>query len=327
MRKPILGAVLKQLRETQGWTLSKLAEQCRIVGPCKVSVDSLSRIENGKQSGNRTSTREALAKALRVEPEVLTGERTPPPRPKEGPQLGADTGEYQINVRVDGAVRNAFSLAALRYRIRPARMIELAPLLFVLAAEHSLERRRAKLRAVEEAFDRAEDAAACFPHLPKTIAPALELGDAIRAERDSIARRDLLAETLDDHLYQLCGTQKDDYDPEQDNPFVANLKEEATEPDIAAITCFSSARVDFEVCRGDALKLVGGDERLAAGILEGWAPLHEMPNDLQKGFISAEAPEEPFAWLRAKADEHDAAMAELDAILFDFDGPKEGSSP
>jgi hypothetical protein len=46
-----------------------------------------------------------------------------------------------VTYREDGAVRNAFTLTALRYQVPIARIVELAPLLFVLAAEASLKRR------------------------------------------------------------------------------------------------------------------------------------------------------------------------------------------
>ncbi len=144
MNKPIIGKVLRQMRKDRRWTLKKLATHCQTAGQCKITIDSLSRIENGKQSGNRASTLEALAKVFGVEPGVLTGDK---PAAKEQPDPQPDTGQYQLPVRVDGAVRNAFSLVVLRYRIPRTRIIELAPFLFVLAAERSLERRRARLRA------------------------------------------------------------------------------------------------------------------------------------------------------------------------------------
>jgi transcriptional regulator with XRE-family HTH domain len=304
MNKPIVGEVVRQRREALGWTLKELANQCQTVAGCKVTIDSLSRIERGKQTGSRPSTRGALAKALGVEPGVLTGEKTLPPESSGQSAPQADTGEYQILSRVDGAVRNAFSLVVLRYGIPRPRIIELAPLLFVLAAERCLGWQRAKLKAVEEALDQVETAAAGLHHLPKTIAPSFEATEPLQAAKRSVAQLDLLAERLSDDLYSIWGPQKDDYDVDQDNPFVSSLRREATNPDIATITAFSRRAVDFQVCRADALKLADGDERLAAGILDGWAPLHEIPE-----LIREEATEERLAWLRERAAEFEARRA------------------
>ncbi len=109
--------------------------------------------------------------------------------------------------------------------------------------------------------------------------------------------------------------QKDDYDADQNNPFVSSLREEATDPDIAAITGFSRSEVDYRVCRADALKRAGGDERLAAVILDGWAQLHNMPAEL----LEEEAAEGWVVWLRKIADERDAAMAARMAEMAELD--------
>lgn len=305
MKKPISGPVLKALREQRQLSQSELANAA------KMSKDSISRLERGKQTGKANRTRETLAKALGVAPEVLTGEALMPGHGERPGDSSLGGRRHQLNIRVDGAVRNAFSLAALRYQIPIARIVELAPFLFVLAAERSLERRRSRLTVLEQSLDRAEDAARGFGYLPCTIAPDVEAPNAIEAERASIAGRDILAESLDDELFAFRPRLNFDYDPERHNPFVSSLAEMTTDPDMASIEGFTRNNSDFRVCCTDAMKLAGDNADLAAGILDGWAPLHEMPREL----LRADAIEARVAWLREKEVEHKAQLAELLKLL------------
>jgi transcriptional regulator with XRE-family HTH domain len=305
MRKLIIGSIVKTLRERQGLSQAGLAKAANL------SKDSLSRLERGKQSGSSLRTREALAKCLNVEPEMLTGEK---PMPASEPALAdewLDSRRHQLNIRVDGAVRNAFSLVSLRYRIPVARIAELAPLLFVLAAERSLELRRSRIGTLKEARDRADAAAASFHHLPRSIAPGNQAGDMLAIELNAIANSDILADTIAariaDEVEWSGGHQKYDYDEERDNPFVASLREAATNPVCAEIRSFSRDDVDFQVCRDDAMKLAGGHSELAVGILHGWALVHEMPRELLKD----SAIEDRVEWLRGKESEHSAGMAQM----------------
>jgi transcriptional regulator with XRE-family HTH domain len=305
MSKPISGPVLKILREQRGLTQSELG------GKAGISKDSISRLERGKQTGNAQRTRKALGGALGVAPEVLTGEADIP-APEDAPSNSRSDGRrHQLNIRVDGAVRNAFTLAFIRYRIPLARIVELAPFLFVVAAERSLKRRRAKLAELEAVFDQENALQSNFPHLPPSIAPSQFMARAaVAEEKASIARRDILAETLDERIFDDWDLARDD-EAAEDNPFVSSLKETASDPHLAEITSFSRRDTNFEVCRGEAIELAGGNADLAACILAGWAPLHEMPRDLLKD----DAVEERFAWLGEKAAEHKAAMVSLNDLL------------
>jgi transcriptional regulator with XRE-family HTH domain len=147
MRKPIDGARVKALRERQKLSQKELADRA------KISTDSLSRIERNRQTGKARNTAEGLSRTLGVSLEVLTGEAPMPDAAK--PEHNGD--RYQIDVRVDGAVRNAFALAALRYKIPASQIVELAPFLFVVAAEQSLRRRSARVAELENAIDTARE--------------------------------------------------------------------------------------------------------------------------------------------------------------------------
>jgi len=350
MRKPIIPVIVTTLRERLGLSQRELAERARI------SKDALSRLELGKIPGTAERTQTALAKVLNVTTAVLTGDEEIPPIPASVSEPRWDAPTDQWNIRVDSAVRNAFSLAELRYGIPIKRIIEAAPYLFVAAAERSLERRRIKLVAVEEACSRADAAAQAFPHLPCTLARnRAQSDDAILAEKKSIENCDLLAEQISNTLFMSHDPIMYDYDPDEHNPLVVSLREEAPNPDVGTITRFSRTNVESEVCRGEAMKLADGNADLAEGILEGWAPLHEMPRELRSGAAvrerlraelmkladgnadlaegavegwapSHEMPRElcsgaavraRLEWLRSRASEHEAAMAIINNLTIE----------
>jgi hypothetical protein len=242
---------------------------------------------------------------------VLTGDQEIPPLSREAAQHTWEAPRDQWNIRVDSAVRNAFALTAIRYAIPVPRILELAPLLFVLAAEQSLERRRSHLAVLEEKLAAVTEAAADFHHLPHSIDPSSMAYEAIAAEENSIAARDILAGKLDDQLFMFNEPQKRNYEPDEDNPFVSDLKDmikrtAATASGIALVRGFSRESADFEVCGKEALDLAAGDKELAQGFLSGWAPIHEMRDLLDTDQVS-----ERIEWLRQKKAEHHESMRQL----------------
>jgi len=259
-----------------------------------------------------------VANVFNVPEEVLTGEQGIPPASGgiEPPQWEAPRDQW--NIRVDGAIRNAFGLTSIRYKIPVTRIIELAPLLFVLAAEQSLARRSSQLAKLDEAITKASAAASVFHHLPCNVDPDLGTNDPIAAEEESIRLHDILAERLDDRLFRHHRPQKKDYYFEEDNPFVSYLKDMVTqvaEPGLASICSFSQDHTDIQVCKGVAEDLAGGNAELAKGIVDGWAPLYEI-----RELLGPESLVERVAWLQKKKEEHQAARARmLDGLIGDFE--------
>jgi len=305
MGKPIIPSVVKALRERQGLSQKQLAKQTSL------SSDTLSRLERGEQTGAAERTQTVLARAFNVAPAVLTGDEEIPPPPSSASEPKWDAPRDQWNIRVNSAIRNAFALTALHYRIPVTRIIEAAPYLFVAAAERSLDRRRTALQKVKDLLDQADAAAEAFPYLPQTIAGTPNAWAAIQAEEESIANRDILAEQIDDNLFILDQRIRHDYDPDEHNPFLTSLREAAPDPTLAAITRFSRTDTEIQVCLAEAKKLACGDAELASGIVDGWAPLHEMPREL----LSEDAAEGRLEWLRTQASNHEAAMEQFLALL------------
>jgi transcriptional regulator with XRE-family HTH domain len=303
MTDRIDGSAVRTLRKRLGLTQAQLAQKSG------VSADSISGIERGTQSGKANATRERLARALQVSQDVIAGAA---PIPGGGAVEDEREGFlYRLNARVDGAVRNAYTLASLRYGVPQIRMIELAPLLFVLAAERSLRMRREQLDKLESALSDVSASASELHHLPAVADPSWDADPAISSERASISEADIFAEHLDDQLYWRRGSIKSDYNMEVDNPFVRNLRSEANDIETAQVSVISKSDVSYHVCLAEARRIANGDPALAMGILVGWAPLHEMPREL----MADDAIDARVAWLRQKRIEHDAREQELLADL------------
>jgi len=214
----VIGKRLTQLREWRGLTQKQLADSAR-----GVSARTISRLENGEGSPHR-GTIERIETALDVEFGVLTGEK-PIPADAGQPSAPAEEAAYQLNVRVDAAVRSAFELVAQRYRISVPKIAQLAPLLFVIIAEGSLQHRRKDLEELEAAFPRLgefegmmSELRSKFPHIPFPDLDWTDQDEAIKQEKASIERRDLFGQ---ERFVPDWGEEG------EDNPFEAYLKAQA----------------------------------------------------------------------------------------------------
>ena len=167
---------LKLLRARRGWSQNQLATESRI-SPAQVR-----RIEQGTVRQVRCHTLDRLAKALRVEPGVLTGtvrlDETIPSH------------QVQISARVAAEVRLAFDLVARRYGASAKDLIQLVPLLFTLAAEGSLATRRDSLgqarMAREELCGLSSDPMLYFAKYVRDVDAGID------EEEQSIASKDVL---------------------------------------------------------------------------------------------------------------------------------------
>jgi len=281
----IVPEVLRKLREAKALSQAELAERA------KFDTQTISRLERGTQKTTRPGTTGKLARVLNVEPAVLTGD-SPMPDIAPTPQMSSS------NIRLSIETENALYLVATRYMVHRWQIMELAPLLFCWAAEMSLRERRERLRKLEEACETARALEKEMPHLP---APNFTYSEEkIAAESSSIGSHDIFGTCIDQDQF-LDGPyypQSDD----TDNPFARFLEKLIDGVgDVARFEGFSP--IDFpvyEVCRQEALQMVGGDETLAERILTGIAALSEMPKEFQGIFGKTEG---RAVWVRAQADE------------------------
>lgn len=244
---------LKLVRKLRGLTQEGLAQKARVN---KQTVYRLERQRKPIRRGNL----ERLAETLGVEPGVLTGEK---PIPSDIVQASAAPDEiaYQLNVRVDAPVRNAFELVARRYRVSTTKIAQLAPLLFVIAAEASLKERRERLKQLADKFDCLVEEASGLGFI------FYDLDNGIEAEQESIERHDIFGEER---------TSSDD----KHNPFAYYIEALAKGNADISISALSPISTEYRVCRSEAAELAEGDEQIADWLLNGQIPIHRMPRGL-----------------------------------------------
>ena len=134
---------LKAARKNRGWSQKELAEESNL------SIEQISRWERSPQPTKpRSSSRKRLIEALRVSWEELS--KAPSHQGEEESKI---LPTEQLHYRIKSSVKNALVLASRRYNIKEVDIIELAPLLFLIAAEKSLAVRETNIDAIEEQFD------------------------------------------------------------------------------------------------------------------------------------------------------------------------------
>jgi transcriptional regulator with XRE-family HTH domain len=239
---------IRELREGVRWTKAQLAKESR------VSARTISRIEKGEYLPHR-HTIDQLAKALGVDPGVLTGKK-PMPAIAGRPVATAVEIAFPFYVRVHPAIRNSFELVARRYRVSVPTIARLAPLLFALVAEESLQHRREDLEELKAADPRLGEFESMmlglrskFPHIPFPDLDWTDQDEAIKAEKASIERRDLFGQKR----------FVSDWVEADDNPFEAYLKARA-----AIVREHELDRQLEAYARGEIDKLVRGKKPDAA---------------------------------------------------------------
>ena len=279
---------LSSLRKKQKLTRSQLAKRSGITSR------TILRLENDPQQcrKSREDTLNLLAKALGVEPGVLTGEL---PLPESG--KAPDSERVQIGAQIAPKTRLAYDLIKRRYGVSVTEVINVAPLFFALLAEGSLAWRRKKLEEMNGAIDRLEHIDGFWRGKGLTFDVTLTpVPEAIEAEENSIAKADLFGEHL------LGDLDYYDLDPSIDNPFASYLRKLKAELDITGVVDVDSGGLrfgsplkfpDYDICR-DELDGIGNASASAKMALEtGAARLSEIPGEL----MAEDAGEERAKWL------------------------------
>ncbi len=301
--------VLKRLRITKGWSQEQLAEKTKSEGLPKLDKQTISRLERGDRASTRGRTVSQLARALGVDPAVLTGEASAPEKPHERSLLDPRS---QLNVRVGTGPRNALNLVSRRYRVEPSHIVELAPFLFSCAAEESLRQRRERIAEVDRACEAARNAESDIRHLPPPNFTYSE--EKIAAEYESIDSKDLFGA-----FKRTPFSDPPDFDADTENPFALFLRKLAAPlGDVATFEGWSGGWTPkYRVCPDEAAALVGGDRERADEILGGLVALNEMPKEIRQAGNSKERAE----WVRERAEEYRRQLKrDLDDLDSLFDG-------
>ena len=320
MATKITRGIVKQLREERGWTQDDLAKKAGL------NKQSIFRIEKGEYQGTHRETIAQLCKAFDVDTGVLTGRPAtiPATQANDADPLAPEAGEAdpcgnvsQLNLRVDNAARNALALTARRYGVQLSEIVEIAPFLFFLMAERSLQRRRTTLSEIGNAIAEVESLRDRHRYLAIDI-PGND--DQMCCEENSIRTNDIFG-----RLYESANNGRSfrhvrDYDDNAQNPFSAFLKDELKalkdslpeESRRAIRSSFDGWHPDvwsspgYRICLDEAVAMVGSDEEAVRAVLSGKAPLHEIPKGLKNS-----SPEELGEWVKAKAKENEIQLLNL----------------
>ena len=250
------GKALLQARNSKNWTQGELSEETKP----RINISTISRIERGKSTRIHDRTLRELGRALGVSPSSLCATR--------------EAERDLVKLRVESAARNALTLVALRYGVSRENIVEIAPLLFFIAAEQSLKERQSR---IEEVCDHAEsllDLQRRIGHFP----PRSPIdGEAVSSEEQSIQALDLFGERVVQEMWPFMSS---DYDEAEQNPFVAFLRnalDMASNAEAATVSWTPGLWPRYEICTEEAAAIVGGDVDATHAILSGAALLHEMP--------------------------------------------------
>ncbi len=196
---------LRTLRDRKSFTRPQLEKQSGI------TVRTIQRLEQEPHRSQKTreETLNRLAKALSVEPGVLTGD-LPLPESDEVPVYDQAP-----------KTRLAYDLIKRRYGVSRTEIINMAPLFFTLLAEDSLAWRRKKLKEVEEAYDHLMQIDGFWSGGSAYLQHGMDEGAG--GEGESIDKADLFGEHLDDSF------MGKPFDSSKNNPFTYYLRKLAEE--------------------------------------------------------------------------------------------------
>ena len=236
---------LQAARKRRGLSQQQLADAIRC------TKDTVSRWERGKASRVRSHLRKRLPEALRVTWEQLTKPADRSANLSDGPTIKVSIGEH---------ARTPLQLAAVRYKVRPRDILELAPLLFVIIAERSLlerERRLEEMRAtMEEAEQRLGESCA---HLSGIVAARnMSADNQLYAEEKSLSKRDVFGRTIEYEYWE-------EGDEGPFVHFVRNLKKDLPKDAVVSIDSDDGDTISRYRIADDTLRDVTGisdeDER------------------------------------------------------------------
>ena len=297
----IIPETLKHWRKKRGFSQQRLAEEADI------DQKTVARIEVGKGGETRGGTVKQIAKALRVKPEVLAEEPDSEAEHDEEVRKKYGWGVLNHRLRLDGGTLISYDLIHDRYSVGMYDLIKVAPLLFTILAEMSLAERRRRLEESEEAID-------AFNRVrPEHISGR---GWEGYYEKDSIAKRDLFARSID------WMEVDESYYEENRNPFNDFLIEQAKNlgPDNEAIDheeIHHHGNFDdlpsfsiFETYRRK--NLTGGSARADYALTRGYGRINQIPKELRGE--DTEIASKRVKWLEAKVPKEDWAEYEAEWI-------------
>ncbi len=287
---------LRTLRKERSGSRLQLAKQSGI------NARTIQRLEKEPQP-SRKSTLTSLAKALGVEPGVLTGEL---PLPEFDKVPASASKQVQISAQITSKARLEYDLIKHLYGVSATELINMAPLFFALLAEGSLAWRRERLKEPKDAIDRLRQASwnvSC-------ISGAYVANGGVAAEENSISKTDLFGEHLlsdiDDKFLL------DEYDViylSIYNPFASylwKLEKELAIPGVIDVDSYSINGYPglepplkfptYNICRDEFDGIANGSNYAKMALKTGHVRISEIPEEL----MAEDAGEERAKWLEKR---------------------------
>ncbi|MYD60274.1 MAG: helix-turn-helix transcriptional regulator [Gemmatimonadetes bacterium] len=292
---------LRTVRQKKGFTRPQLEKRSGI------TVRTIQRLEQEPHRSEKTreDTLNRLAKALSVEPGVLTGDL---PLPESDDTLTDNLDRVQIGAQIAPKARLAYDLIKRRYGVNATEIINMAPLFFTLLAESSLAWRRKKLKEAEETYDHLMQIDGFWSGGSAFIEHGM--GEGTFVEEESIDRADLFGEHLDD-----------DFDSSKNNPFTYYLRKLANELDITGIVGVDGGVLSiasnfkfphYDICSEELDHIANGSPIARVCLETGCARPSEIPDEL----MAEDAGEERVQWLKKKLP--DILKRDKEGVIAEF---------
>ncbi len=281
---------------------AKNLSRAGLSGLSKVSVRTIQRLENPAERSNnpRGNTLNRLARALQVEPGVLTGDL---PLPDSGNAPAPEPRRVQVSAEIAPKARLAYDLVKRRYGVSATEIINMAPLFFALLAEGSLARRRKVLEEAGEAIRRLDQMRDEVGHWMFGGATTVAL-NADRLERKSVEKADLFGEHLFSDAHDTFTHEP--FDPSFGNPFASYLSRLAADLDNRAVIEIQDGSLrygtprarfpDYRLCNGHLDRMTNGSTDARRALETGYVRLSDIPDELMEG----DAGEGRAAWLEER---------------------------
>ncbi len=306
----------KKLRKSKGFSQQTLADESG------VAKKTIARIESAKEKGEpRGETVKLLAKAMRVEPEILAQEpESETVREQELQKIGL----RPVKLVLDGETILAYGLVADQYGVETTQILKAAPMFFTLLAEMSLNERRRRLEEMEK---NSENFPGHFHYIP-------DYESAFWAEKSSVNSRDLFARHIatNNNEFSYWGGIESYFFEEARNPFNDFLIEQAKNlgPDNEAIDPeeienfgnFDDLPI-FNLFEKYRKSLTGGSARADYALSHGGIRISKIPKELrgEDEYVTSRR----VKWLEEKVSDED--WDNRLKINFDIDkSPEEGDT-
>lgn len=233
---------------------------------------TIARLEAGPVKGkNRKNVIDALAKALKIAPEQLCGS-APIEHERDPEKKEWGVGVLKEHVKI--ATMYGLDMIEKTYGVSARKVIELAPLMFVLLAERSLAERTANADAIQETLAQLSAFSGESDHL-NFVKNTGEVSDALEAERWSIAAKDIFADQM--YKWDFNWT----FTTDGQNPFDVTLKRLLPSDKGMAREVTRSSHADEWTLFDDALwDTCRGDDAAVEAIMGGHVRVTSIPKHL-----------------------------------------------